>query len=47
MKMLHVEANEQNLYKMSNPLVMSKLDTQVSIPSLAVNSFSLPVSIKL
>lgn len=33
MKVLHMEANEQNLYKMSNPLVMSKLDTQVSSSS--------------
>jgi len=48
MKMLHMEANEQNLYKRSNPLVMSKLDTRVSNPPLQfANSFTLLVSVKL
>lgn len=31
MKQLHMEANEANLYKYSNPLVISKLDTTVSL----------------
>lgn len=31
MKQLHVETAEANLYKHSNPLVISKLDTTVSL----------------